>query len=39
MEVLSGACGNGTRCIADLLAKESNKKEITLWTSSGIIKI
>ena len=27
---VSGACGNGTRCVADLLSKESNKKEITL---------
>ena len=35
---ISGACGNGTRCVADLLAKENNKKEITLWTSGGILK-
>ena len=35
---VSGACGNGTRCVADFLAKESNKKEITLWTSGGILK-
>ena len=34
----SGACGNGTRCVADLLSKENNKKEITVWTPSGIIK-
>ena len=34
----SGACGNGTRCVADLLAKENNKKEIILWTSGGILK-
>jgi diaminopimelate epimerase len=34
---VSGACGNGTRCVADLIAKENNKKEIILWTSSGII--
>ena len=34
----SGACGNGTRCVADLLSKENNKKEITVWTSSGILK-
>jgi len=32
---ISGACGNGTRCVADLLSKENNDKEITLWTSSG----
>ena len=31
---VSGACGNGTRCVADLLAKENNKKEIILWTSA-----
>jgi diaminopimelate epimerase len=34
----SGACGNGTRCIADFLSKESNQKEITVWTSSGLLK-
>ena len=35
---VSGACGNGTRCVAYFLSKENNKKEIELWTSSGIIK-
>ena len=35
---ISGACGNGTRCIADLLGKESNKKEIILTTLSGNLK-
>ena len=35
---ISGACGNGTRCVADLLSKENNDKEITLWTSSGVLK-
>ena len=35
---ISGACGNGTRCVADLLSKENNDKEITLWTSSGALK-
>jgi diaminopimelate epimerase len=34
----SGACGNGTRCIADFLSKENNQKEITVWTSSGLLK-
>ena len=34
----SGACGNGTRCIADFLSKENNKKEITVRTSSGLLK-
>ena len=31
----SGACGNGTRCVAYFLSKENNKKEISLSTSSG----
>ena len=35
---VSGACGNGTRCVADLLAKENHKKEIILWTSGGILR-
>ena len=35
---ISGACGNGTRCVAELLAKENNDKEITLRTSSGVLK-
>ena len=35
---VSGACGNGTRCVADLLARENDKKEIVLWTSEGILK-
>ena len=35
---VSGACGNGTRCVADLLSKENNNKEIILWTSSGALK-
>jgi len=35
---ISEACGNGTRCVADLLAKESDKKEIILWTSGGILR-
>ena len=35
---VSGACGNGTRCVAALLAKENNKKEILLWTSGGVLK-
>ena len=34
----SGACGNGTRCVAYLLSKENNKKEITVWTLSSILK-
>ena len=35
---VSGACGNGTRCIADFLSKESSQKEITVQTSSGLLK-
>ena len=35
---VSGACGNGTRCIASFLSKENNRKEITVWTSSGLLK-
>ena len=34
----SGACGNGTRCVAYLLHKESNKKEITFKTSASVLK-
>ena len=32
---VSGACGNGTRCVAYLLSKEKNKNEIILGTESG----
>ena len=35
---VSEACGNGTRCVANLLANENDKKEIILWTSGGILK-
>ena len=35
---VSGACGNGTRCIADFLSKEGNQKEISVLTSSGLLK-
>ena len=34
----SDACGNGTRCVAYLLSKENNKKEIEVLTSSGNLK-
>ena len=34
----SGACGNGTRCVANLLSKENNKSLITLTTQSGNLK-
>ncbi len=35
---VSGACGNGTRCVADLLSKENKKKIITITTLSGNLK-
>jgi len=35
---VSGACGNGTRCVARLLSEENNKKEVVVWTSSGSLK-
>jgi len=34
----SGACGNGTRCVADLISKEINSKIIVLKTQSGNLK-
>nr|WP_256998024.1 diaminopimelate epimerase [Candidatus Pelagibacter ubique] len=34
----SGACGNGTRCVADLISKEKNDKSIILNTLSGELK-
>ena len=34
----SGACGNGTRCVADLLSRENKKNIITVTTLSGNIK-
>jgi len=34
----SGACGNGTRCVADLISKETNNKNIVLNTLSGNLK-
>ena len=33
----SGACGNGTRCIADILFKESDKPALTLETKAGLV--
>jgi len=34
----SGACGNGTRCVADLISKEKKNKIIILTTLSGNLK-
>jgi diaminopimelate epimerase len=31
------ACGNGTRCVADLLLKESGKTELALQTDGGLL--
>ena len=35
---VSGACGNGTRCVAELLSKENGKNNISLVTSAGELK-
>ena len=34
----SGACGNGTRCVANLISNEKNNKLIILNTLSGKLK-
>ena len=34
----SSACGNGTRCVADLISKEKDSKNIILTTLSGNLK-
>ena len=34
----SGACGNGTRCVADLISKELKNKNVVLKTQSGNLK-
>ena len=33
-----GACGNGSRCVAYLLMKENNNKNISLKTKAGILQ-
>ena len=33
----SGACGNGTRCVADLLLKEAGTDEVVLETTPGLL--
>ena len=35
---VSSACGNGTRCVADLISKEKGSKTIILATHSGNLK-
>ena len=34
---LTAACGNGTRCVADLLMRETGKDTITLETAAGLL--
>ena len=33
----AGACGNGMRCVADLVSKESGKNALTFETTAGIL--
>jgi diaminopimelate epimerase len=33
-----GACGNMTRCVADILIKESGKEAVTIQTDAGLLK-
>jgi diaminopimelate epimerase len=33
----AGACGNGMRCVADLVAKENGKNALTFETASGLL--
>ncbi len=33
----AGACGNGMRCVADLVSKESGKTALTFETAAGIL--
>jgi diaminopimelate epimerase len=33
----AGACGNGMRCVADLVAKQSGKSALTFETTAGIL--
>lgn len=32
-----GACGNATRCIADLVLKETNREPVTVETNAGLL--
>ena len=34
----SGACGNGSRCVADFLMEESKQNRLRMATSSGVIE-
>jgi len=33
----AGACGNGMRCVADLVSKENGKTDLTFETTAGIL--
>jgi diaminopimelate epimerase len=33
----AGACGNGMRCVADIVSKKSGKNELTFETTAGIL--
>lgn len=33
----AGACGNGMRCVADLISRESGKSDLTFETTAGIL--
>src|ERR1044072_9769934 len=33
----AGACGNGMRCVADVMAKETGKDTLTFETTAGIL--
>jgi diaminopimelate epimerase len=33
----AGACGNGTRCVADLLMRESGRDRLVIETSAGLL--
>lgn len=34
----AGACGNGMRCVADIVARETGKDALTFETTAGILK-
>ncbi len=36
---LSGACGNGTRCVGLVLARESGRQDFLLETSAGLLAV
>ncbi|SHF58068.1 diaminopimelate epimerase [Kaistia soli DSM 19436] len=36
---LSGACGNGTRCVGLVLARESGQRDFLLETSAGLLPV